>query len=411
MGKFIEKKLTDADFAGKNIQSIEGNTVIGQAAALKARFDSPAQVVMKEAFNALMDILESEDAAGSIGAPALSGTSGTTVGEQLKYLKELVAEAVLGQIADGSITDAKLSDAAAQIKARVSALEEDESKAPLDSPTFTGTPTAPTPGSGDNSTKLATTAFVAAALTLINTHLDNANVHVTAALKQAWNAHAVNTENPHEVTAAQVGAYPIYKSLADIGCTTANTLKEVYTALPQGTVLILDWCGKSVSAYSGTTFGNALPANYGPLYLYKPGGTNGVGKFEFWAYSSSETSIPYVKFVTNANGNWSETEWLMDTPLRSGDSVTMGSGFTNNGMELYKLGSLIVFTMRGKWTGSTTDINGRTICTLPAGYRPYGDTDSGIFRVTSAGECKCVQTASVAANATFSTCFIFYAHS
>ena len=212
-------------------------------------------------------------------------------------------------------------------------------------------------------------------------------------------------------TAAQVGAYPIYKSLAEIGCTTANTLKEVYTALPQGSVLILDWCGKSVSAYSGTTFGNALPANYGPLYLYKPGGTNGVGKFEFWAYSSSETSIPYVKFVTNANGNWSETEWLMDTPLRSGDSVTMGSGFTNNGMEIYKLGPIVVFTMRGKWTGSTTDINGRTICTLPAGYRPYGDTDSGIFRVTSAGECKCVQTASVATNATFSTCFVYYAHS
>ena len=228
MGKFIEKKLTDADFAGKNIQSIEGNTVIGQAAALKARFDSPAQVVMRAAFNALMDILESTDAAGSIGAPALSGTSGTTVGEQLKYLKELVAEAVLGQIADGSITDAKLSDAEAQIKARVAALEEDTGKAPLDSPAFTGTPSAPTPGSGDNSTRLATTAFVAAALTLINAHLDNANVHVTAALKQAWNTHAANTENPHEVTAAQAGAVPTTRKVnnkalsADIELTAAD---------------------------------------------------------------------------------------------------------------------------------------------------------------------------------------------
>ena len=34
------------------------------------------------------------------------------------------------------------------------------SYAPKDSPTFTGTPTAPTPTSGDDSTKLATTAFV-----------------------------------------------------------------------------------------------------------------------------------------------------------------------------------------------------------------------------------------------------------
>lgn len=38
------------------------------------------------------------------------------------------------------------------------------SLAPKASPTFTGTPTAPTPGSGDNSTRIATTAFVGAAV-------------------------------------------------------------------------------------------------------------------------------------------------------------------------------------------------------------------------------------------------------
>lgn len=36
----------------------------------------------------------------------------------------------------------------------------DTSKAPLASPALTGTPTAPTPSSGDNSTKIATTAYV-----------------------------------------------------------------------------------------------------------------------------------------------------------------------------------------------------------------------------------------------------------
>ena len=39
----------------------------------------------------------------------------------------------------------------------------DTSRAPLASPTFTGTPAAPTPTVGDSSTKLATTAFVTAA--------------------------------------------------------------------------------------------------------------------------------------------------------------------------------------------------------------------------------------------------------
>lgn len=41
----------------------------------------------------------------------------------------------------------------------------DTSRAPLASPTFTGTPAAPTPAAGDNSTKISTTAFVVTALT------------------------------------------------------------------------------------------------------------------------------------------------------------------------------------------------------------------------------------------------------
>ena len=37
-------------------------------------------------------------------------------------------------------------------------------KADINSPSFTGTPTAPTPSAGDNTTKIATTAFVQATL-------------------------------------------------------------------------------------------------------------------------------------------------------------------------------------------------------------------------------------------------------
>ena len=44
--------------------------------------------------------------------------------------------------------------------------------APLASPAFTGAPTAPTPASGDNSTKVATTAFVQAAVAGATPNLD-----------------------------------------------------------------------------------------------------------------------------------------------------------------------------------------------------------------------------------------------
>jgi hypothetical protein len=49
-------------------------------------------------------------------------------------------------------------------------------KADVASPAFTGTPTAPTPGSGDSSTKIATTGFVQDALaTGTATHATNAD--------------------------------------------------------------------------------------------------------------------------------------------------------------------------------------------------------------------------------------------
>ena len=58
-------------------------------------------------------------------------------------------------MADGKITSQELS---------TSLINEISSRAPLASPTFTGTPTAPTPSTGDSSTNIATTAFVKSSL-------------------------------------------------------------------------------------------------------------------------------------------------------------------------------------------------------------------------------------------------------
>lgn len=53
--------------------------------------------------------------------------------------------------------------------------------APLASPAFTGTPTAPTPAPGDNSTNIATTAFVAAASSGVSSLAGTANQIVASA--------------------------------------------------------------------------------------------------------------------------------------------------------------------------------------------------------------------------------------
>jgi Collagen triple helix repeat (20 copies) len=57
-------------------------------------------------------------------------------------------------------------DAADALKATITYVDtQDALKAPLASPALTGNPTAPTPTAGDNDTSIATTAFVAAAVT------------------------------------------------------------------------------------------------------------------------------------------------------------------------------------------------------------------------------------------------------
>ena len=52
--------------------------------------------------------------------------------------------------------------------------------APIASPAFTGTPTAPTPGPNDNSTKLATTAYVQGAKAEANAYTDEAKAEANA---------------------------------------------------------------------------------------------------------------------------------------------------------------------------------------------------------------------------------------
>ena len=83
----------------------------------------------------------------------------------------------------------------------------DTSRAPLASPALTGTPTAPTPTAGDNSTKLATTGFVVAsfaplatptftyAVTINGTITADTNVLNVSATGAGWRS-IVNLTNP-----------------------------------------------------------------------------------------------------------------------------------------------------------------------------------------------------------------------
>lgn len=116
MSNISDNKILDADFSGKDIESISEDTVVGRAEWLKARFDSAAKEVITPKVNGLIDALLSQEAAGQIGAAPLMEGSEATVAGQMAFLKEELNGVSLGQIPSGSLTDDKLSDAPGQLK-------------------------------------------------------------------------------------------------------------------------------------------------------------------------------------------------------------------------------------------------------------------------------------------------------
>ena len=110
MAELKNYKIADADFAQKDITSIEENVVSGQADWLKKQFDKASKEVIAPRLNGLIDRLESEQAADNLGAEALAPDGAQTVGGQLRYLNEQLKKAVVGQIPDASITQDKLSE-------------------------------------------------------------------------------------------------------------------------------------------------------------------------------------------------------------------------------------------------------------------------------------------------------------
>jgi hypothetical protein len=91
------------------------------AAQLKAKFDENPEA-FKVFVNKLIDQLESTadttSGAHQIGSAPITGVTGTNVQDKLAALKTLFDGYVIDQIPDGSLTDPKLSNDPADIKAR-----------------------------------------------------------------------------------------------------------------------------------------------------------------------------------------------------------------------------------------------------------------------------------------------------
>jgi hypothetical protein len=111
-----------------------------------------------------------------LASPAFTGTpTAPTAAVGTGSTQVATTAFVIGQAASATpVMDGSAAAGASTRYARADHVHPtDTSRAPLASPAFTGAPTAPTPAAGDSSTKIATTAFVASALS-------RATVDVTA---------------------------------------------------------------------------------------------------------------------------------------------------------------------------------------------------------------------------------------
>lgn len=209
--------------------------------------------------------------------PGGGGTANWTVGAGAKLTMRRMTDSGFGFWLGDGAAPTLLTDEAT-IATLVSGLA---GKAALASPTFTGTPAAPTAAPGTNTTQLATTAFVTAA-----------DVAGDAAVTAAARA-AIGWTLP---TGAKAQTYPRSTTTADLtGAITSGTLRLAAVYL---------WAGDLVSSItwvSGTTGLAAAAASNQHFSLWSQGrallGVTNDDTGTAWAASSAKTlnlATPYT---------------------------------------------------------------------------------------------------------------------
>lgn len=157
-------------------------------------------------------------ASGSVD-PGLAASPDDSVNESLYKCNQILATGTFGGGGGGGVAWGAITGTLGNQTDLSAALAL---KAPLASPALTGNPTAPTQTAGDNSTKIATTAFASAtALVAINTanaYTDSAVAAVTPVPGQV-----VGTSTNDDAVAGNVGEYVFSTVAANFVTLTNNT--------------------------------------------------------------------------------------------------------------------------------------------------------------------------------------------
>jgi len=196
-----------------------------------------------------------------------------------------------------------------------------EGYAHIDSPALTGTPTAPTPGVGTNSTRIATTAYVVAQIAAsgagsteswrsgLTMWLDAAYARTTADALPADGAATVATildQSGNGISPAQTssGLRPTYRAAAINGLPAVEFVRTAYTAL---TAQIFRWDWISPTEMEVLAVFRRLTTAGSALFAWLPGGFT-------WLLTPYQDGTCYYEWVDNS-GRLSSTHPALTTSL------------------------------------------------------------------------------------------------
>jgi len=278
----------------------------------------------------------------SITAQApLSGGTITTTGT-IGLNNNGVTNTYLAQMNGNTLKGNNTSGSAQPVDLTVSQTMTMLGAAPLASPAFTGTPTAPTAGSSDNSTQIATTAFV--------------------------KAQGYGTGTVTSVTAGSGLSGGTITTTGTISLPTTGVTAGTYGSTSSAPTITVDSYGRITAASSSTITPATIGAAASSITITAGSGLSGGGDLTANRTIALASQAAFTILSNNSSASAVPTAVSLSAILDSNIGSTQGE---------------MLFRGSGGWVGLSPGTSGQLLQTKGAGADPSWTTISGVGTVTS----------------------------